>query len=218
MARPPAFRDITLLDPNDPRHTLMNVKPSNGLSLLAAIRYYRDTPGAPRHAINRQALNTLNIRTDFRIKGFAFESMLFRFGPVLIGKLLAGDLVATGYADNRIEEAARPIASDRWRTLKPDFEASTAASPGLVISGILVFKERPEQPAPKRVAPAALRRWYLGWVSDKVAAGLRPSRDEDWKAACAALATKVPREQVRALRRELAPLAWQHPGRPETED
>ncbi len=58
-----------------------------------------------------------------------------------------------------------------------------------------------------------LRKWYQKWVADNLASGRCPSRDEEWGAAKKALGIGVPRDAVRALRRELAPPSWSQMGR-----
>jgi hypothetical protein len=60
---------------------------------------------------------------------------------------------------------------------------------------------------------AKLTAWYKTWIDDNTKRGATPSITDDWAAAKAALGDDVPRDAVRAARRESAPLGWQQRGR-----
>ncbi len=64
----------------------------------------------------------------------------------------------------------------------------------------------------RRYSKATLRRWYESHIAECQKAGLTSSCNEDLAAARRALGDGVPREAVRILRRELAPLEWRQPG------
>ena len=60
-----------------------------------------------------------------------------------------------------------------------------------------------------RVPNDVLRRWYEEWI----AKGTRTSEEADWTAAKAEFGEKVRQDQIRQLRRVLAPKAWRKQGR-----
>lgn len=69
-------------------------------------------------------------------------------------------------------------------------------------------------PSPRaNVAPTDPRSWYRARVAHLVAQGQTSSRQQDYLEA---LASGLPltRDEVRALRAELAPPDWTRPGRP----
>jgi hypothetical protein len=154
---------------------------------------------------------------DFQFKSRQLRDDRLRLEFCLVQKLITGRLFATGYAaSDLLDEPARTIVADRWRTLTPDFGTSQATAPGVVITGILVFEKRRRQErtdAPRRVALGKVRKWYREWVEANLAEGRLPSREPDLEAARKALGTAVPRDFVRELRRGVAPLEWQRSGR-----
>ena len=160
----------------------------------------------------REVLNDFYCRAqELRTAKFGLEFRLLR-------NLITGKLVATGHAaTDALDEPARTIAADRWRTLVPDFEKSSATGPGVVVGGVLVFQTRPKPAAagaaPRQVAQRKLRVWYIRWIQTNLADGKQPSREVEWAAARDALGTSVSRERLRELRRELAPEEWRRLGR-----
>ncbi len=66
----------------------------------------------------------------------------------------------------------------------------------------------------KRHSPAKLEQWYQHeYVPKCIAAGVLPSRDEDWDAAKEKFGSGVPRDAVRELRNCYAPPIWRKRGR-----
>jgi DNA-binding winged helix-turn-helix (wHTH) protein len=73
-----------------------------------------------------------------------YQSLRAQLESALIEKLREGSLTATGYSSRAaIDAAPVTIPADRWRVLTPNFMDSTAAAPGLTISGILVSEGEP---------------------------------------------------------------------------
>ena len=202
--------------------------PGTGLSLRDASIFYGDDKTAERFTILRIEGYEIEPdfdpwdqkgRNDFYLKNMAFRECRLRLETSLIGKLTAGTLFATGCADSApLDQPAARIIPDRWRTLTADFENSSASAPGLIVIGILVFHPRlagslePGVSA-RAYSRAELTRWYKGWVTESGRLGRIPSRDEDWREAARVFGRPIPREAVRALRRELAPAAWVSKGR-----
>jgi hypothetical protein len=154
---------------------------------------------------------------DYRVKSFRLQDRTRVLQQALLRKLRNGDVYATGYSSqSALDEPAARITPDRWRVLRPNFLTSEAESQTGMIAGILVFKavvskDVSEQPA--RFSPGALRTWYEHWVSKNAHDGKTPSRSDDLAAAKAEFGVAVPRNAIRALRRELAPPEWRHMGR-----
>lgn len=155
--------------------------------------------------------------SEHRLAHFRWERQRRELEAALVDRLRSGDVYATGFSPLApIDQPAARIAADRWRVLRPDFARSQATGPGGPIEGILVFPGGGEESctgSQGRYSRTALHDWYRGRVAELVAAGLEPSRDEDWEAAKAEFGPKVTREVVRALRRELAPASWRRFGR-----
>jgi hypothetical protein len=145
------------------------------------------------------------------------EKTRLEFG--LLRKLSAGTLFATGFSHAApLDEPATRIAADRWRILTPDFDSSSAAAPGMIITGILVFE--PNQATAgrgenerRRFSSAELKRWYVQHVEECTRSGLVPSREEESQEANRVFGRPIPREAVRSLRRQLAPAEWRRQGR-----
>jgi hypothetical protein len=156
---------------------------------------------------------------DFRLNSFRLQDRRRRLQHSLMTELRDGTLIATGYAsDAPLDRPAARITPDRWRVLQPDFERSEARGAGLLVVGIRVFKapRRRPQPATKSPMPpwsSKLRKWYSEWTNKNVLQGTTPSREDDLRAARETLHAKVSREQLRALRAELAPESWTRFGR-----
>lgn len=228
---------IWSLDMNDRRHIWQEVSPGTGLTLRQAMLYYgpeavaecfydldaQGYGGDPPMLYGTDGWPTSpEILSDFRIKSGQLRDARLRLEFCLVRKLVTGELVATGYAaSGPLDEPARPIAADRWRTLTPDYETSQATGPGILVSGILVFKKQPKGKVtapPRSAAPARVRTWYRQWVDTNVASGTQPSRERDMEAARGELGISVSRELLRDLRRELAPPAWRQFGRRRNSD
>lgn len=215
--------DFQVLDPNDQRCSLRKITPRDGLTLRQAMLFYGGEKDATEflrldRAVRRDIHNGFD-RHDlkFSIRGSHYLRMYERLQRSLLSRLATGDLHATGYgANSGIDERAQAIPSERWRTLKADIDTSQATSPGLEISGVLVF-ERPEMSGATQKKPAAsqarVRAWYRTRVREAVDAGLQHTREEDEAAARLQFGFS-PRSLLRDLRRELAPQAWQRSGRP----
>lgn len=134
----------------------------------------------------------------------------------LHSRLLAGELVATGY-DSRAALDSPPIriTPDRWRVLTPNVLASQAFDEGVRIKGILIFEVDVEAITGHRgrFSAARLRAWYTDWITLNEHNPKIPSRDDDWAAAKLIFGADIPREHLRDLRRELAPPHWKRFGR-----
>jgi hypothetical protein len=148
-----------------------------------------------------------------------YQELRERLRAELLDKLRRGELTATGYDTRAAIDAQRVvIPRDRWRTLEPDFEQSAARAGHLAVVGILVFEGWPEEPRrPDRrtgkVALGGLPEWYRAWIRENDERGFIPTREDDLKAARKALGPGVPRDVLREVRAELAPLAWRQRGR-----
>ena len=75
---------------------------------------------------------------------------------------------------------------------------------------------RPEPAPGRRFSKAKLRKWYEQRVKDHAKDEKPPSREDDCAAARAKFGGGVPRDAVRVLRRDLAPVKWKKGGRPKT--
>jgi DNA-binding winged helix-turn-helix (wHTH) protein len=74
----------------------------------------------------------------------------------LIQKLQQGTLVASGFASHAPLDAPMvTIPPDRWRSLVPDFEASSAADAGVAIAGIVVREPDPAAAPSTAMSPTA---------------------------------------------------------------
>jgi hypothetical protein len=225
-------RMVWALDVRDQRRLWQDVSPATGLTLRQAMLFYGEEDraelflelednygGDPPLLIGVDGWPTSSaILSDFRIKSGQLREARARLQHCLLEALVTGRLVATGYtANGSLDVAATPIASDRWRTLTPNFEQSTARAPGLVITGILVFEAEAQAGAqegrPGRFSGPKLRAWYARWVAHHLSAGTEPSRDEELAAARDQFGPRLPRDPLRALRRELAPPTWRRFGR-----
>lgn len=224
---------IWALDPRDQRRLWLEVHPKAGLTLRQAMFFY-DEEGLTERFLELEAdgfggdppcivgddgwPTDEAILSAFRIGSRSLTDARLRLEYCLVEKLVTGRLVATGFGPHSaIDQPATPIAADRWRVLKPDFERSQATALGVTIDGILVFGAPPERDAeaqqPARFSQAALRAWYERRVAAHEATGSMPSRDEDVEAARQEFGPRVPREAIRSLRRDLAPAAWTRFGR-----
>ena len=126
----------------------MQVTAAKGLTLRQAMLYYdeRSRYGEYIKLEQSQESKSRTLCGIFQIVGTAFEKLKEEMVLNLINKLVLGRLTATGYSGSSgLDEPAQIIAPDRWRTLKVDFGASAATAPGVAISGILVFKRRPQR-------------------------------------------------------------------------
>jgi hypothetical protein len=63
------------------------------------------------------------------------------------------------------------------------------------------------------IAYGAVRKWYEQYLEYAKTRAQEPSETDDWKAARQKFGDKVRRNQVRDLRRELAPAEWRRQGR-----
>ncbi len=81
----------------------------------------------------------------------------------------------------------------------------------------LVAAKKAEKQRPDRssggYSEQALWAWYEKWVLENPEAGKIPTREDDLKAAKDAVSLNVPRDVVRAMRKELAPETWTAQGR-----
>lgn len=215
--------DFAALDPEDRRSTMRTITPQSGLTLRQAMVHYGDQATAARFLLSDHRYRGL-LRTpadrhsvEFSISGRSHLSALENLQRALLDKLAAGELRATGFDATRgIDERAQAIPPDRWRTLKPDFDASSASSPGVEISGVLVFKTRPQHVEAAMRPPASQRRvreWYQKRVADAVAAGVKHTRDDDEAAARLEFGV-ASRSLIRPLRQSFAPPEWSRGGRP----
>ena len=68
--------------------------------------------------------------------------------------------------------------------------------------------------AAPRFSRAEVRAWYQSYVERVLDKGGKSSRDDDLAAAYEHFGIKIPREFMRALRRELAPEGWKSKGAP----
>lgn len=215
--------DFAALDPGDQRCALRRITLKDGLTLRQAMLFYGDQTDAtgflrydPRFRSDaRNGQSPRDLR--YSITGSGYLHARERLQRLLLSKLATGELHAVGYASNRgIDEAAQPIPSDRWRTLQADFDTSQASSPGLEISGVLVFERgRSSGRTQKRpvASQAKVRAWYKKRLREAEEAGLQHSREADEIAARLHFGF-APRQFLRDLRRELAPQDWKSSGRP----
>ena len=228
-----SIRMIWSFDENDLRRIWQEVRPDTGLTLRQAMLSYDEEGlaerfydldaqgygGEPPPLVSPEGWRTA--REDLINFGRCAREWREAKGRLefcLRQKLITGKLVAAGHAaTDALDEPAQTIVADRWRTLAPDFEASSATGPGIIVGGILVFPTPPKPEAagaaPRQVGRSRLRAWYVGWVKTNVAEGKRSSREDDLAAAREAFGTSVSRERLRELRRELAPEAWRRLGR-----
>lgn len=215
----------------DPRPLYRRFEAASGLSLHDAMIFYGPEyeagvvaelelmgfNGAPPMAVDESGWPNLEEEREFRIKGFRLQQCSMRLQQQLLRKLEDGELYATGYsATTSLDKAASRVAPDRWRILKANFETSEASSSLGLITGILVFAPSLSQAVttePGRFSSAALRNWYVHWVSKNQTQGKMPSGEEDWAAAKSEFGEAVPRSMMRNLRRELAPPEWTRLGR-----
>lgn len=217
--------DLAALDPNDHRCDLRKITPKDGLTLRQAMLFYGDEQRVAeflrREPYAEPGFHKADKRNAlaFSIRGAHLRTDYEWLLKALLDKLATGALYATGYnAHSGLDERAHTIAPDRWRTLKADTDTSHASSPGLDVSGILVFKQRRKvaiAPAKPVASRSRIQNWYTKRVSDAEAAGLRYTRAED-EAASRHEFGIAPRSLLRELRRDLAPQDWLRRGRPKT--
>jgi hypothetical protein len=224
---------IWSLDENDLRRIWQDVTPDTGLTLRQAMLFYDEEDLAERfYELEAQGYGgdpplrvgldgwptPREVLIDFDGRARELRQAKSRLEFCLLQKLITGRLVATGHAaTDALDEPTRTIAADRWRTLVPDIERSSATGPGLVVGGILVFRTRPKPDAAgaasRQVARSKLRAWYVRWVQSNLADGKQPSREVELAAAREHFGMSVSRERLRELRRELAPEEWRRLGR-----
>jgi hypothetical protein len=138
----------------------------------------------------------------------------------LVRMLASGELIAKGFSNQTpLDGDRRHVNRERWLDLDLDLKESIATGPGIAITQILIFAAsgpKADEPAkPAAFSAAALRRWYLDRIAACDAEGRQPSREDDYRDANAAFG-RVPKRQVEAIRRELAPEAWTKKGRRKT--
>ena len=226
-------RMIWSLDQNDLRRIWQDVTPETGLTLRQAMLFYDEEDLAERfYDLEAQGYHgdppprvgldgwptPREVLIDFDGGARELRQAMSRLEFCLRQKLITGKLVATGHAaTDALDEPARTIAADRWRTLVPDFEWSTASGPGVVVGGILVFRTRakpdPAGSAPRQAGRSQLRAWYVRWVQSNLANGKQPSRELELATAREHFGLSVSRDRLRELRRELAPEQWRRVGR-----
>ena len=157
-------------------------------------------------------------------------------------RLRSGELVATGYVKPRkLNDSRTAIPADKWQFLVLDFSNGTASGDGLEVVEILIDraehasehetepegmgehiplgvtpKEKPEPAPDRRFSEAAVRNWYEQYVKDHADDERPPSRDDDLAAVRKEYGDGVPRDTMRALRRDLAPAKWKKAGPPKT--
>jgi hypothetical protein len=118
----------------------------SGVSLNDATILYGNLAHPDKHGRTRRLLK---LRLEVGGKPFSDEEeerYIEYFGTdneareTVVNKLKRGELRAIGFVRGATPDAPpMDIYHERWRLLKPDFDTSTATSPGLVIDGILVF-------------------------------------------------------------------------------
>lgn len=197
--------------------------PKEGLPTWEALYHFVDREKAValyRFAAGNPEANCTNRPTKpvtFRIKGGTRS--VHEVIDQLVQKLRTGELRARGFVSHAAIDAPRQdIHRDRWGDLELDARASRACGPGFVISQILVFAAEPSQAegwsAKKQYSSVALRAWYIGRLERLLAADEKSTRDEDYLAANADFAGRVPKRPLGELRKELAPASWTQGGRP----
>jgi hypothetical protein len=106
---------------------------------------------------------------------------------------------------------AEVVSTERQR------QSVITAPPNFVDRPVPDDAETDELPVVDRTSGSYSKRnletWYIQWVSQNIASKVIPSRDDDWKAAKAALGDGVPRDIVRGLRNRRAPASWRQHGR-----
>jgi hypothetical protein len=104
--------------------------------------------------------------------------------------------------------STRPVlikASD----LEPHLSSSLKAKPLSSDIGA-----EPDIDAPPRFSKAAVRSWYQDYIEGFAKESKKPSREEDLIAAREHFSVSIPRDFMRDLRNELAPLEWKAKGAP----
>ncbi|MCK1361221.1 hypothetical protein [Bradyrhizobium sp. 199] len=215
-------------DDSNPEPFWRQVKPKDGLPLWEAMLFYGNQfdaemawsrrldgfDGPPFYPFDEMSREE---QREYNAGSMQFERARRQLESEIHGKLLRGELVATGYAaDTPLDSPPTKILPDRWRLLEPDYRESTAKGGRLEISGILVFsgdRDIPKTLGAKRHSLAELRRWYSSWISSNRESGNAPSRDDDLEAARERFGEGVSRSTLRSLRKELAPDEWKLHGR-----
>jgi hypothetical protein len=217
----------------DPRPLHRRYDGASGLSLHEAMIFYGDALEAeqvrcleldgydrePPTRVDESGWPNTEECLDFDRNSSRLTDLSVRLQHALMRKLESGELYATGYTANcRIDALPTVIAADRWRILKSDFVASSAASAVDQIVGILVYKRKPRTiKSPAVFSGRELRSWYIGWVAQH-AGRQPPSRTDDAVEAKQRFGRPIPRDALRALRRELAPDEWKRFGRRKLRD
>ena len=224
---------VWTLDLRDQRRLWQNVDPQSGLTLRQAMLFYDEEnladlvldlegegyDGDPPMLVGIDGWPTPNsVISEFRVKSERLREARRRLEFCLVQKLVRGRLIATGFSNTAVlDEAPSRIVADRWRVLVPDFIHSEATGHGTVVDGIFVFEPGAQASdvaeAQPRFSQSELRAWYIARVHELQRGGLSSSRDSDLEAAKAAFHTRIPRDELRRLRRELAPLEWTRLGR-----
>jgi len=81
-----------------------------------------------------------------------------------------------------------------------------------------VHKEVKKTQSATRFSEAKVRDWYKSYVEKISAVGKKSSRDDDAEAARSRFGFSVPREFLRALRKEFAPAEWTAKGAPKRKE
>lgn len=173
------------------------------------------------------------------VRGAATSSVLEEARRNVLQSLATGHLVAQGIRDGGGNPQAIPSSHWPWLDLHDDpiravptdrlrGTATVWTDIKIESDGILaVWKAapdaqygrrgpRPPQATKATVLPVSekdLRDWYVSRVEDPALVAERPSVEADWLAAKVAFPDRVTRARVRALREELAPVAWARRGR-----
>jgi hypothetical protein len=208
----------------DPRPYWKRVDPRAGLSLSEAALFYGDERDAKRVAeYHRSRANRPGFipwdQDDHRVFVHNHPPAEGRLRESLKRKLSDGELIATGFSDKQaLDRPPARILPARWRTFELDMLSSAASSPGLNVTGILVFD--PALLAQKALeargsvfSQALARQWYVRRVSEHLQAGHIPSREQDYHDAQAHFGKRITREILRKLRKEIAPEDWVRRGR-----
>jgi hypothetical protein len=143
-------------------------------------------------------------------------------------RLRLGELVAT--ARERPIGPRGEVAAAAWAHLYPHMNDDTARDG---MGALVLFQVRIAEPAdpsaaaaqvepappavtghagPKPRSLSTIRAWYLLRVAEWSPAYPAPGEAKDLAAAKQHYGVSVPRAQLRAIRRELAPAAWKKPG------
>jgi hypothetical protein len=163
-------------------------------------------------------------------------ALLPRFREWVLGELIEGRLVANMcLPDGRRVD----VPPERWGHLVPHWDQDEAGyADGEVVAREIIVRRRGdaltvplpmelpraarEQPAaatrkrpakPAPVSDATLKSWYMNRMKDCRREWRVPSQRDDEDDAKTAFGSRVTRERVRNMRKELAPPEWQERGR-----